>query len=290
MDILGPLVLGFVVGFYGLKTGTKIVDGMSTAVKGLGKAFKTSMKGTIVGLIVMVIFLLIDLYQHNETFRHAVQATWAWIKDHWPLLRAILSVLFFPIVWIITHMNQIKAAAIGVFNWIKNHWVLLLSILTGPFGAAVIQIIQHWDQIKEFFSNLPGKFKEWGKNMGKALVTGIVDAIKASPTVILDAIKSIVPSGLQSAIGTVVGGIGDLVGGATGGTITRGGAILVGERGPEIVHLPMSARIVPNEAISSSVGDWGGGGGLTIHVPVVVDGRQIAEVNHKASLKRAARR
>lgn len=36
----------------------------------------------------------------------------------------------------------------AVFNWIKDHWPLLLAIITGPIGIAVLLITKNWDTIK----------------------------------------------------------------------------------------------------------------------------------------------
>lgn len=45
-------------------------------------------------------------------------------------------------------INWIKDAAGVVWNWIKEHWPLLLAIITGPIGIVVGLVIRHWDQIK----------------------------------------------------------------------------------------------------------------------------------------------
>lgn len=59
---------------------------------------------------------------------------------------------------------------------------------------------------------------------------------------------------------------------ATGGTITRSGAFLVGERGPELVNLPKGSAVTPN------------GGGNTIHVHV--NGRLGASENELRDIAR----
>jgi TP901 family phage tail tape measure protein len=293
MDVIAPILLGFIGGFAAWKLiskGTTAIKGMSTAVKGLGTAFKTSMKGTIIGIIVALVYLFIELYQNNETFRKAVQATMAWI-----IMAGQKVVSAF--VWI-------KDTAVIVWDWIKAHWPLLLAILFGPFGLATLKIIENWGKIKNFFINLPGKIGgwlaslpgllyEWGKRAGTALINAIASAIRAAPGAIFDAVKSAVE-------GISIGGFdvgSDLMSladratpGASGGLVNTSGRFLVGEQGPELINLPTGSRIVPNEAIAASVGNWSSGGGLNITVPLIVDGRQIAEANHKASLQRAARR
>jgi hypothetical protein len=44
-----------------------------------------------------------------------------------------------------------------VFGWVKDHWPLLLAILTGPVGLAVLEIAKHGGDIVDFFKKLPGR-------------------------------------------------------------------------------------------------------------------------------------
>jgi hypothetical protein len=55
-----------------------------------------------------------------------------------------------------THWNtvwhDILAVSQDVWGWIKNNWPLLTAILLGPIAVAVLEIVQHWDTIKDAFS------------------------------------------------------------------------------------------------------------------------------------------
>src|SRR5262249_54502847 len=42
-------------------------------------------------------------------------------------------------------------AAGAVVGWIRDHWPLLLAILTGPIGGAVLLIVRNWDRIRDAF-------------------------------------------------------------------------------------------------------------------------------------------
>lgn len=55
---------------------------------------------------------------------------------------------------------------------------------------------------------------------------------------------------------------------ATGGTVTKGGGFLVGERGPEMVNLPAGAAVTPN----------GGSSNVTINVSGNLDERAINQI------------
>ena len=86
--------------------------------------------------------------------------------------------------------------------------------------------------------------------------------------------EGLVSSGMSYvAAGESIGsGISNIVGLATGGTVTKSGAFLVGERGPEIVNLPKGSAVTPN------------GGGNTINVHV--NGRLGASENELRDIAR----
>lgn len=48
--------------------------------------------------------------------------------------------------------DAVKRAASAVWDWIKTNWPLLLAILTGPFAPLVLFVTQNWDTIKGVFS------------------------------------------------------------------------------------------------------------------------------------------
>ena len=75
-----------------------------------------------------------------------------------------------------------------------------------------------------------------------------------------------------SAGKSIGAGSRNIVGLATGGTVTKSGAFLVGERGPELVNLPKGSAVTPN------------GGGNTIHVHV--NGRLGASENELRDIAR----
>lgn len=50
-----------------------------------------------------------------------------------------------------TRVEGFRNAVNATWDWIKNNWPLLLGILTGPIGLAVVAIVSKWDAIKEGF-------------------------------------------------------------------------------------------------------------------------------------------
>jgi hypothetical protein len=169
----------------------------------------------------------------------------------------------------------IKDAVMVVFNWVKQNWPLLVAILGGPIAAAAAQIIKHWDDIKGAASSVLGFFKQvagyisgafagaW--NTAAGAVKGVTSAIQS----VIDTAKKVtsLPGKAANAL------MGMLPGHQMGGTVMQAGSVLVGEAGPEVVHLPSGSQVVPNHALRAASG--GGGGGRVV-VPVYLDRRQIA--------------
>lgn len=69
---------------------------------------------------------------------------------------------------------------------------------------------------------------------------------------------------VQTGISGILGGL-KIPGFANGTSFAPGGLAMVGERGPELVHLPRGARVTPNSDI--------GGGGVTVNFAPVIDAR-----------------
>jgi len=93
-------------------------------------AFNAAMAANPIGLVVIAITAVIGaivlLYMKVGWFRKAVDAA---------------------IDGVVAAFNWLKDIVIGVFNWVKQHWPLLLAIITGPFGTAVYLIKTHWNSI-----------------------------------------------------------------------------------------------------------------------------------------------
>ena len=127
-------------------------------------------------------------------------------------------------------------------NYLNHVLRNLPTVLLGP-GQAVQSLID--------------TIKNWREEV-KLLVGAInwlIDRLNAIPRV---------------DIGHIGGGGANIPGLATGGTITSAGTALVGERGPELLHLPRGAQVQP----------LGAGGGVTItgNTFYVRDDRDIEKI------------
>lgn len=78
-----------------------------------------------IGLVIVAIAALVGglvmAYKRSETFRKIVDAAF----------------------------HGVQKAAAFAFGWIKQHWPLILAIVTGPIGTAVILVIRHWGKITD---------------------------------------------------------------------------------------------------------------------------------------------
>lgn len=122
---------------------------IATAVQWL---WNTAMSANPLALVLIAVVALVAgivlLYQHSETARNIINAAF----------------------------SGIQTAITAVWDWVKANWPLLLSILTGPIGAAVIQIVKHWDSIKaggvavwNWIRDLPGNIRSALSGVGQII-------------------------------------------------------------------------------------------------------------------------
>lgn len=82
-----------------------------------------------------------------------------------------------------------------------------------------------------------------------------------------------VSAGPLGIVGGLVAGIGSILKLADGGTIRTPGPVMVGERGPELLHLPRAATVQPLQAAGAAASAGAGG---PLHLTLELDGRAIA--------------
>ena len=89
--------------------------------------------------------------------------------------------------------HGIKDAVEFVWDWIKDHWPLLLGMLFGPFGVAVSLIVTHWQQVVDFFRQVPGWIKgffgdalHFLENVGHDIIQGMLNGLQAAWHLVTD--------------------------------------------------------------------------------------------------------
>jgi len=176
----------------------------------------------------------------------AANALWTFFKEYiLPILQSLWD------LWI-KISPAIKDLAGKAFDGI----VIAAKALWGFFSNNILPIIQDlYDLILDLIPKLEPIFKTVFENIGKSidLVVGIVKNFIGWVDKAITAAKNFFSvkddaegrqSGSTSSGGFGLGGF-NIPGLANGGTVTRGGRVLVGENAPEILDLPRGATVTP---------------------------------------------
>jgi hypothetical protein len=156
------VITGLAFAFLGLWSAIKIVSGAEAIFKGIGAATKvwaaatkvmaaaqflldSALDANPIGVTIIAVAALVGglilLYKHSALFREIVQATWGWIRDHWPLL---------------------------------------LGILTGPIGALAVLVVKNFDTIKRIVSDVIQFIERSFLTMAIDAISGIRDIVQAA--------------------------------------------------------------------------------------------------------------
>lgn len=190
----------------------------------IGFSIATAIAAAPVYLVIAGIALLSAglyyAYQRSETFRNIVNA--------------LFSALKATAQWIVT-------AGVNAFNWLKTAIHNVSGVVSG--------VKDRLSSLVGFVKGLPGRINSAASGMWD----GIKNAFKSSINWIIGKWNSLdftIPS-----VDTHIPGVGH-VGGfslgtpdipmlAKGGNITRAGSVVVGDRGPELLHLDRGAQVQP---------------------------------------------
>lgn len=177
----------------------------------------------------------------------------------------------------------VRLAIEGILDRIRTAKTVILELvpLMGEAGKALMEGLWNglkgfWDDtVKPFLTGLPGEaasaMGDVGRalwNKGRDLIQGFIDGMKSIP----------IPNPLDMVPGAgMVGGAIDKINPFAAGTPSAPpGWALVGEEGPELVHLRGGERIFPAAQTAAMLG--GRGGQLQpFVVQLQLDGRVIAE-------------
>lgn len=178
--------------------------------------------------------------------------------------------------------------------------------------AIILLIVTHWKWVKNAAHNTLHWITQAAKNTGHWLKTAFNDAINfivgkfqwlmnktKTARGILGTILKYSPAGLAVQGANAAAGAVGLPHHALGGTQMHAGAALVGEWGPEIVHLPALARVSPlvsgarrRDDGATPVRGGDGTDGYPLHADIALhlDGKEIARSTAKVIATKKARK
>ena len=199
-----------------------------------------------------------------------------------------------PLILIIGKLMSAIAIIIPVIIKLGS----VITFLTGPIGLTIAAIAllafyvyKYWDEIVEFitksidvitnivtnfaevFKNIWNNIWQGATNIFTSVWEGIKNGFKSAINWILDKLN------VFSKVANTVIGVVNVIPGvnipsvpsipmlAEGGTISRRGAALIGEEGPELLELPQGARVTP---LSSGPA---GGVAINIYNPQILNDR-----------------
>jgi phage-related protein len=270
-DVAGP-IFWLIVTVLGAMAAAAVVLGISISLAAAPILL-------VVGAIAALAFMLFFLYKRVPAVRKAID--WLW--------RALKNVAR----WIFTAGKNAWRALVTGFNWVKragqnvgralaNAWDWVKQAVTD----AVQWIKNAWNNMVNFIKSIPGRITSAASGM----FDGIKEAFRSAINWLIDKWNGLELGPIAIPLAPDIPAIGtpDVDRVATGGLIRRGGAALVGERGPEIVSLPTGARVHSNQMSQAMLG---GGGPTVIEATFITpDGEVLARQTVRAARKKQSTR
>jgi phage-related minor tail protein len=147
----------------------------------------------------------------------AIKLAW---ETTWNATKAIVSGVF----------DAIKGVVLGVVSWFGDRWDDIKEAFGKVWDTMRKKVSDIWDAIKDIVRKAVDTIKGWLDSL-----LGPIDNIISKVT----SIASKVGGGIGKAFGAIKGAF------ASGVRNFEGGLALVGEAGPELVHLPRGADVIP---------------------------------------------
>lgn len=265
----------FVGALLGIAGALKVVKGMFGIMRAL---MLTNPWVLAIGGIIVLVVLVVKYW---DKIKEYISKAWNWIKDvtsqvweaivgflkdNWQIIIAIFTGPLGLIVGLIVkHWKKIKnlfgkiagtmkelaekavQAVVSSWDWLKRKVGAVFSWLGRQPGNFFNRVKNGFDRIVNFIASVPGRIAR----VAKGMFNGIWEAFKAAINFIIGGWNSLeftMPKLNLGPLGSVGGwtiGVPDIPYLATGGTATDSGLAMVGEAGPELLHLPRGASVVP---------------------------------------------
>jgi len=195
----------------------------------------------------------ISVIKHFDAIKAAViggaTAIVGFLKSMWQ--SKVFQVLTWPIRTYIKFQVKlwmaVKDVLLKAFGIVKSIWPAVSNFLKDPIGNAVNFIKSAFNSLVGFVSSIPGRIA----SAGRGIFNFVKDGFRSAINWVIDrwnALHFSVPSVDLGPLGSIGGqtiNFPDLPHLAHGGNISRSGAVVVGEGGPEMLQLPTAARVTP---------------------------------------------
>lgn len=223
------------------------------------------------------------------------------IRNTWELFSA-----FFEGDWdeVWTNVKEIFAGLLDLIVLMFERAVETVKLVWAGFKAAFGEAVSDTvDLVVDFFTGLPGRLldllgalKDAAKDMGAAILEGIIDGLAAAGGFVMDFARGI-GDALIGAVNSMIQYINDEIPdkieipfapdinlpdnpipkipfGATGGLVTKPTLAVIGEAGPEMV-IPVGSSGRLDQAPGASPLSAFGGGDVNVYVETGADPREI---------------
>lgn len=276
---IGAVIAGLAAAIILVNTAMTIWTAVTTAFTAVQGAFNAVMALNpiflIVAAIVAIIAILVVLQEKfnifgvaAEAIGKAFEAIWGfiktvfqWVKDHWPLLLAVITGPFgLAILAIVTFKDSIMTFIGNLIGWIGTAFSKLLDLILWPFKKAWEGIVFFKDSVMSVFEGLKelaGKIFDGIGGAFKGVINAVISALEGGLNFAIRGLNKIL-DGIDKAAGPWVN-FGDIpevklprLG--TGGIVTGPTIAMIGEAGPEAV-IPLNR-----------LGNFGGGNTITVNV------------------------
>jgi hypothetical protein len=201
--------------------------------------------GIIIGLIVIAVGLLI--------------AAIVLLVMNWDQVVAFLIQVWSGFISWITGVIE------SFIGWWNTIWAAVGKWISDVWNNIVRAIQAAWNAVSNWVMGVVNSFLTWWQGIWATVSrvwsdiwNGVGSIVKGAWDGVVAFIRGYVNTiiGLINGIIDGINGVGDAIGIslripripllASGGTITRSGSVIVGERGPELLHLPRGASVNPD--------------------------------------------
>lgn len=193
-----------------------------------------------------------------QAMLHAARIAAAWLISMGPIALVIAAVVGLVVV-IVRNWETIKSTISAGWEAVKGFTSSAWESIKTAVSSAITSVIS-------FFSGLPGRIVgalgSLGSllfNKGVEIVQGLINGIKSMAGAAASAVANAIPGG-----GVIKGVISKIPGFARGVNNFAGGLAIVGEEGPELVHLPKGSDVITADKTKRTLATTGSNGdGLT---------------------------